>query len=158
MKINILDFIGLAITVVKNYPLFGVGNKNYRIEACTPNLDVEAQSIFYTKKEMTSNYSYYECQTHPHQIYFEFLSEHGAVGSIIILVIFFKLIFSKLKIILRAVAIIYLIYLLTVFVKILPSGAFFSDYNLTIFWINFQSYMPQIQKLIFLTKLNFNIN
>ena len=128
-----------GLSIFKNYPLFGVGNKNYRIEACTPNLDVEAQSIFYTKKEMTSNYSYYECQTHPHQIYFEFLSEHGAVGSIIILVIFFKLIFSKLKIILRAENYLQLgciIYLLTVFVPILPSGAFFSDNFQVLFWLN----------------------
>ena len=39
------------------------------------------------------------CVTHPHQIYFEFLSEHGLIGTAILLVIFFNLIFRKLKII-----------------------------------------------------------
>jgi O-antigen ligase len=38
----------------------------------------------------------YICTTHPHQIYFEFLSEHGLIGTFIILLIFYKLIFSKI--------------------------------------------------------------
>ena len=49
-----------SFNVFKDYPIFGVGNKNYRLETC---------------KEITK--SYYYCETHPHQIYFEFLAEHG---------------------------------------------------------------------------------
>ena len=60
-----------AFEVFKNNKLLGVGNKNYRVETCN-----EVKS-----KE---NIKYF-CTTHPHQIYFEFLSEHGLVGSIIIL-------------------------------------------------------------------------
>ena len=66
--------------VFKNNKLFGVGNKNYRIETC---------------KEVKTNENYL-CTTHPHQIYFEFLSEHGLIGTFIILSIFYKLIFSKI--------------------------------------------------------------
>ena len=29
------------------------------------------------------------------------------------------------------------IYILTIFIPLLPSGSFFSDFNSTIFWINF---------------------
>ena len=36
----------------------------------------------------------YVCMTHPHQIYFELLSEHGLIGSIIILSIFTTIIFK----------------------------------------------------------------
>ena len=56
-----------------NYPILGVGNKNYRVETCSK------QSLIYD--------CYYT--THPHQIYFEFLSEHGLVGTAILLSIFF---------------------------------------------------------------------
>ena len=108
--------------VSKKYPIFGVGNKNYRIEACS--------------NEKNPKYS---CNTHPHQVYFEFLAEHGFAGSMILLFILFNLIFSKIKIILSSknyLQIGCLIFLTTSFIPFLPSGAFFADYNLTIFWVN----------------------
>ena len=111
-----------GFSVFKQYPIFGVGNKNYRIETCRE----------------TENLTYY-CSTHPHQIYFEFLAEHGLVGSFILLFIIFCLIFSKIKIILASqnyIQIGCLIFLITSFIPLLPSGAFFADYNLTIFWVN----------------------
>ena len=108
--------------VFKRYPIFGVGNKNYRVETCS--------------KEKKLNYV---CNTHPHQIYFEFLTEHGLIGSFILFFILFYLIFSKIKIILSSKNYIQygcVIFLTTSFIPFLPSGAFFGDYNLTIFWIN----------------------
>ena len=61
-----------AFEVFKNNKLLGVGNKNYRVETCKEtNIDEK-----------------YICTTHPHQIYFEFLSEHGLIGTFIILSIF----------------------------------------------------------------------
>ena len=62
---------------------FGVGNKNYRVATCT---ELDETNILTNK---------YVCSTHPHQIYIELLSEHGLFGSIFILFIFYKLIFSK---------------------------------------------------------------
>ena len=108
--------------VFKDNKFFGVGNKNYRIETC--NLD---------KKE-----NYY-CTTHPHQIYFEMLSEHGILGSIFIFVVLYKLIFSKIVKTLRNnnyIMTASFIYLTLIFLPLLPSGAFFSDYILTLFMIN----------------------
>ena len=108
--------------VFKKYPVFGVGNKNYRLETCS--------------NEKNSKYF---CNTHPHQIYFEFLAEHGLVGSMILFFILFNLIFSKIKIILTSENFLQLgclIFLSTLFIPFLPSGAFFGDYNSTIFWIN----------------------
>ena len=120
-----------GFSVFKNYPLFGVGNKNYQIETCT-NL-------------LTKNYY---CNTHPHQTYFEFLSEHGIIGTIILLLIFYNLVFIKTKTILKSMN--YLqrgcfTFLLIYFIPLLPSGAFFSDYNLTIFWLNL-SLMYSVEK------------
>ena len=108
--------------VFKKYPVFGVGNKNYRVETCS--------------NEKNSKYF---CNTHPHQIYFEFLAEHGFVGGVTLLFILFNLIFGKIKIILNSKNYLQLgclIFLTTSFIPFLPSGAFFSDYSLTIFWIN----------------------
>ena len=114
-----------GIRVFKNYPILGVGNKNYRVEACE-------------RRNIDKNFDYL-CNTHPHQIYIEFLSEHGLLGTIILLSIFFKLIFGKLRIILTSknyVQIGCFTYLLTMFTPLIPSGAFFADYNLTLFWLN----------------------
>ena len=76
-----------GFAVFKEYPIFGVGNKNYRYETCEniPNKD---------------NNSDYYCLTHPHQIYFETLAEHGLFGTIILFGILFYLMFRILKLIL----------------------------------------------------------
>ncbi|MDB9768214.1 O-antigen ligase family protein [Candidatus Pelagibacter ubique] len=108
--------------VFKRYKFFGVGNKNYRVETCS------------NKKNPK-----YVCNTHPHQMYFEFLAEHGIAGTVILIFILFSLILSKIKIIFCSKNYLQLgclTFLLTLFVPLLPSGAFFADYNLTFFWIN----------------------
>ena len=118
------DLYQSGFAVFKNYKLFGVGNKNYRVETCS--------------KEIFNNKNY-RCSTHPHQIYFELLSEHGLIGTIIILLIFYKLIFSKIT---RTITgknylkIGSLIYLIISFFPLIPSGAFFSSFLLTLFAIN----------------------
>jgi len=120
--------------VFKNNPLLGVGNKNYRVETCD-------------KKKKVINQEYY-CTTHPHQLYFELLSEHGIFGFLIILSIIFFLMFRLIRIILLSKNYIQVgafIYLIINFIPILPSGAFFSDFNLTLFMLNF-SIMYAINK------------
>ena len=127
--------------VFKNYPLFGVGNKNYRIETCK---NQNNKSIKTQKK--------YKCTTHPHQIYLEFLSEHGLLGSLIMFFILYKLIFSKIKSVIRSDNYLQLgsfIYLILVFLPLIPSGAFFNDYMLTLFIINLS--------IFYASNLNLNI-
>ena len=114
--------------VFKNYPLMGVGNKNYRIETRTNHLKIKN----------------YIPDTHPHQIYFEFLSEHGIIGTIILLSIFFYIIFQNLKICIQSQNSLQLgafCYLIINFIPILPSGSFFSDFNITLFFINFSIFL-----------------
>lgn len=117
-----------GLQVFKNYPIFGVGNKNYRYETCqNPN----------NKNENKIND--YLCITHPHQIYIEFLSEHGLVGTFILLFILYKLIFSKIIYIIKYGNYIQLgsfLYLTNLFLPLIPSGSFFNDYSLTLFGIN----------------------
>ena len=116
--------------VFSNNKIFGVGNKNYRIATCNQDKIVSPSDQDKGK---------YICNTHPHQIYFEMLSEHGLIGTIIMLLIFYKLIFSKiLKTILEKnyLKIGALIYLTLEFLPIIPSGAFFGSFSLTLFAIN----------------------
>ncbi len=121
--------------IFKNYKLFGVGNKNYRIEAC--------------KLENIKKYDNL-CNTHPHQIYFELLSEHGIIGTLIILYILFKLVFSKIFSTFNSsnyIKLGSLIYMMLVFAPLLPSGAFFSSYLLTLFTINLSIFYALDAKL-----------
>ena len=118
--------------VFKNSPLFGVGNKNYRVETCG---------------EEAVKFDYY-CTTHPHQIYLEFLSEHGLIGTTILLLTFFILIFQNLKVIILSQNYIQIgafLYLLSTFLPLIPSGSFFTDFNITLFFINF-SLMYSVSK------------
>ena len=82
----------------------------------------------------------YRCLTHPHQIYIEMLSEHGIIGTAIILLIIFYLMFRIIRKIIDSKNFIQVgcfAYLLINFVPLLPSGAFFNNFNLTLFMINF---------------------
>ena len=120
-----------AFVIFKTYPYFGVGNKNFRVETC----EVGGNPI-------------YLCGSHPHQIYFELLSEHGFLGTAMILFILFNLIFGKLKIIIESknyTQIGCFAFLLSSLIPFLPSGAFFSDGVSTVFWINL-SLMYSINK------------
>ena len=122
-----------GLDVFKNHKIFGVGNKNYRIETCKIKKDED-----------------YYCITHPHQIYIEILSEHGLVGAIIIFFILYKLIFSKIRETIKEnnyIQIGSLIYLILIFLPLLPTGAFFSDYMLTLFAINLSIFYGSSKKL-----------
>ena len=111
--------------VFKNNPLTGVGNKNYRVETCSHKNKFKKNDYF--------------CTTHPHQIYFEFLAEHGFVGIILLLYIFFKLIFKNLREIIGSQNYLQIgafTFLISNFLPLLPSGAFFSDFNISLFILN----------------------
>ncbi len=111
--------------VFKNNPLTGVGNKNYRVETCSHKNKFKKNDYF--------------CTTHPHQLYFEFLAEHGFVGIILLLYIFFKLIFKNLRVIIGSQNYLQIgafTFLISNFLPLLPSGAFFSDFNISLFILN----------------------
>ncbi len=116
--------------VFKNYPIFGVGNKNYRV----------VTTQYFEKKNFQSDENdVYFITTHPHQIYLEFLSEHGIIGTLILLSIFFFLIFKNLKVIILSRNSLQLgcfAFLIVNFLPVIPSGSFFGDFNSNLFWLN----------------------
>ena len=119
--------------VFKKYPFFGVGNKNYRYESCKKGVN-----------------KYYYCATHPHQIFFEVLSEHGSIGGAILIILFFAIFFKVIKIIIlnkNYISLGCFVYLLTIFTPLLPSGSFFTDYSLTLFFVNMSVMYGSIKEL-----------
>ncbi len=128
---NIKYFVhyDVSLKIFKEYPLFGVANKNFRHECHNKK--------YFDEKIKLSNL---RCNTHPHQIHFELLSEHGIIGY----VFFFIMMFTGLKKIyhnyIATKNIFYLsslLYLIIFLIPALPSGSFFSTFNGTLFWIIF---------------------
>ena len=119
----------VSLKILKEYPLFGVANKNFRHEC--HNKKYFDEGIKLTKLR---------CNTHPHQIHFELLSEHGIIGYIFFIFMMFiglkKIFYNYIK----SKNMFYFstwIYLIVFLIPILPSGSFFSTFNGTLFWIVF---------------------
>jgi O-antigen ligase len=118
-----------AIKIFEKYPIFGVGNKNFR-EEC---LKDEYKNNNYKR---TSE----RCATHPHQIYLELLSEHGLIGSIAIISVIFIILFKSFKIYSKnknSIHLASILFILSQFLPLIPSGSFFVAWGSTIFWLNF---------------------
>lgn len=118
-----------AIKIFQNYPIFGVGNKNFR-EECSKK-EYENKEYKWTDQR---------CSTHPHQIYYEFLAEHGIVGTVTIVFVIFYILSKSLKIYLQKKNSIHLasiLFVLVQFLPLIPSGSFFTSWGATIFWFNF---------------------
>ena len=130
--------------VFLDHKLFGVGQKNYGKYASIKDVEL--------KKANNTTISFLIISTHPHQIYIEFLSEHGILGTIILLGLFFYIFYKMIRIIILSrnnIQIGCFCYLVSYFVPILPSGSFFSDFNATLFWINFSIFFAVSKKTNF---------
>ncbi len=140
-----------AYKIFKENKFFGVGNKNYRIVACSKfreKADVinaeygEPSDVLGShgpKADELVGQIEYVCTTHPHQVYFELLSEHGIFGSIIILYLIYKLILFNFLFRFKELNYIQIgsgIYIILIFLPLIPSGSFFSDYSITLFALN----------------------
>jgi O-antigen ligase len=118
-----------AIEIFKKNIFFGIGNKNFRIEC--------SKTDYYNPNYLRSDV---RCSTHPHQIYLEFLSEHGLVGSFILLSTIFYITIGNIKVFLKkrnTVHLASIIFIISTFIPIIPSGSFFVSFDATIFWLNF---------------------
>ncbi len=112
-----------AYEIFKNYPLTGVGSKNFRVEACKSKYE----TIDSTRVSQ-------RCTTHPHNIVLEILSEHGIIGFIFLIIIFY-LVLRKYKIA-HENNIFFLISFIIYIWPIGTSGSIFTSWNGTFLWIN----------------------
>ena len=118
-----------AWQIFKDYPVFGIGNSKFRY-ICHNEKYFNAEIKLSTQR----------CSTHPHQIHLEILSEQGIIGYLIIIFTVFSILFNSFKIYRKTGDLIHLssiLFVLTFFIPLLPTGSFFTTFNGTIFWINF---------------------
>ena len=119
----------VALKIFKDFPITGVGNKNFRF-ACYDEK--------YTDEKI--KFTYLRCNTHPHQIHFELLSEHGLIGYIFFFYIMFVFLKKNLIAANSSKSILHyssIIYLIVFFIPLLPGGALFSTFNGFLFWLLF---------------------
>ena len=117
-----------AYEIWKNFKIIGVGPKNFLLEC---------QKDKYKKIE-SDNFNY-RCNTHPHNIYLELLSETGIIGIISFLIIVI-IIFNKIYKLLLIKRDPYLISSFSQVVSIVwpltTSGSIISNFNGSFFWLN----------------------
>ena len=128
-NIKYFSHFDVAIKIFKDFPVSGVSSKNFR-------------NFCHEEKYFNKNikFSNSRCSTHPHQVHFELLSEHGLVGYLFLFYLFF--IFFKRNLIEANLSnnifhYTSLIYLIVFFTPLLPGGAMFSTFNGALFWIIF---------------------
>ena len=118
-----------ALKIFKEYPIFGVGIKNFRYES--------GKQKYFNKEYTVSDRRQ---ATHPHQIHLEFLSETGLFGYISFLIFILSSVIISTKNYLKNKNIFQLsgiIFIFSTLIPLLPSGSFLSTFNSSIFWINF---------------------
>jgi len=107
-------------------PLFGVGIKNFRIES--------------RKDKYNDSEKHMLGSNHPHELYYEFLSETGIFGFSCFLIFILSSIIFSIKNYLKEKNIYQLSGIIVVMISILPVipiGSFFATYTSSIFWINY---------------------
>ena len=134
-----------AYFVFKDNFYLGVGNKNFRYECQKYDNQVLE---FQNNISSTGNATVKGCSTHPHQFYYEILSEHGFIGTLFFMYLLISLILQRIK--QRELSIINIVaflYIMCVFLPILPSGSFFTTYSSTLFWINVIFFLTKTKNL-----------
>ncbi len=124
-----------SIKMFLENPIFGVGIKNFR-----------NQSL---KKEYFVMNSFSSSSTHPHQIHFEFLSEIGLFGYLLIMGYLVFCIIRGINLFRKYNDIFIFsssIFMLISILPIIPSGSFFTSFTATIFWINFSFAIQRINE------------
>tara|TARA_B100000989_G_C19531768_1_gene470430 strand:+ start:4375 stop:5631 length:1257 start_codon:yes stop_codon:yes gene_type:complete len=118
-----------ALKIFYNNPIFGIGINNF---------EKESKKKIYSEKKYKYNEN--RSSTHPHQIYFEMLSEIGLIGTLYFLILFIWSIYLSVNNYLKENNIqIFSHFILNLFFifPILPSGSFFGTVYGLPFWFNF---------------------
>ena len=119
-----------ALQINEDNRLFGVGMKNFRKFCDNDKFN----------KKIHPSFTHRKCSTHPHNFYFEAISELGIIGLIIIFFSFFYIFYNFLKSAFFRKDYFLLgnsWILILFFTPILPKGSFFTNWNAMIFWTIF---------------------
>ena len=127
-----------AIKIFYEYPIFGVGIKNFRYESSKDKY-----------KNKSFKYNHVRQATHPHQIHLEFLSETGVFGYSAFIIFLLVSFYFGIKNYIKRKNMFQLSGMVFVFssiVPLIPSGSFFSTFSGGLFWINYAVMVAYIQK------------
>ena len=119
-----------SIEIFKKYKFFGSGIKTFR-KACN-----EVSIDKYYQEDKTTRIG---CSTHPHQYYFELLSELGIIGFVIFISFFFYVLYRVINSYIKSKNLVLLsvgLFFATQLIPLLPTGSFFTSFSATIFFIN----------------------
>ena len=119
----------VAKEIFLDNPIFGVGIKNFRIESGNEKYN-----------DLDHKLNHLRVSNHPHELYYEFLSETGIFGLSCFLIFILTSIIISFKSYMQKKNIYQLSALIIVVLSILPiipTGSFLSTYMSSIFWINY---------------------
>ncbi len=119
----------VAKEIFKDNPFFGIGIKNFRNESGDKKYD-----------DLDHFHNTARFANHPHEIYYEFLSETGIFGFTCFIIFFLISISISIKNYLNYKNLYQLsgiIFVIVSLIPILPSGSFLSTYTSSIFWLNY---------------------
>jgi O-antigen ligase len=117
-----------ALKIIKNYPLTGIGLKNFYFECGDEkyiNSSIPANNV--------------RCSTHPHQHHLEIFSEIGIFGYLLFLYIFINFLinnFSYIKNTQNPMPLVSYLYVSIFLFAPIPTGSFFTSWGASIFWLN----------------------
>jgi O-antigen ligase len=112
-----------AINIWKDYPIFGAGNKKFRINCSDSKYEIK-----------NNQFSKGRCSTHPHNIYLAILAEYGIVGFLLFFILILKIIFNKNNY-KKNNPNVYFLLLLIILLLPIPSGSIFSTWLGSFFWL-----------------------
>ena len=119
----------VAKEIFKDNPIFGIGIKNFRNESGDKKYD-----------DLDHPHNTARFANHPHEIYYEFLSETGIFGFTCFIIFFLISISISIKNYLNYKNLYQLsgiIFVMVSLIPVLPSGSFLSTYTSSIFWLNY---------------------
>jgi len=119
----------VAKEIFLDNPIFGVGVKNFRTESPKEKYD-----------DLDHNKNQGRVANHPHQIYYEFLSETGLFGLVSFIIFITYSIFLSLKNYIKKRNIFQfsaIVYVILSILPVIPTGSFLATYASALFWINY---------------------
>ena len=118
-----------AFNIFLDNPIFGIGIKNFRIESGNKKYD-----------KLNHNKNHLRVATHPHELYYEFLSETGLFGLLCFLIFILTSIYLSIKNYITNKNLYQfssIVIILLSILPVIPTGSFLSTYTSSIFWINY---------------------
>jgi O-antigen ligase len=128
-----------AYKIFKDNIYIGAGLKNFRLKCSDP--------VYSTNNK----FDRVRCSTHPHNIFFEFISETGILGTTFFIIFIFSVILEKIRNISDPI---FFTFSLSIFMYLWPigtNGSFFSTWNGSFFWL-FLGILLAVKKNIHLNK------